>query len=291
MSEPSLSEGLARSTRAAVALRDDAPARLLEPTGDEAPSGPRSTGRRTRAPGTTADPDAWTEARWRRLEPRGSYPRLGRRILVLGLCVASLPVIAALASVIAVVNWTIFGRAREILFRQPRVGHRGRVFWIYKFRTMRETHASDFDSWSNGHDGLRVTGFGRLLRNTHLDELPQLINILRGEMDFIGPRPEMLEIDRWACERIPGFRARNALRPGITGWAQITQGYAGKDEADYAAKLAADLHYTQNVSLRMDLEILFRTCLWMLRGRGWRKGSATPRLEDEDAFHRESSPA
>jgi lipopolysaccharide/colanic/teichoic acid biosynthesis glycosyltransferase len=204
------------------------------------------------------------------LVPAGSYARRGKRLLsLLLLAVGCVPALL-LALPIALVNACLFRDPRRILYTQPRVGRAGRVFWIYKFRTMREVALGDFDSWRAG-DRLRVTRFGRWLRNTHLDELPQLFNVLRGEMDFIGPRPEMIAIDAWACERIPGFRERNALRPGITGLAQVTHGYAGMDVRAYRRKLAADLWYREHLSLSLDLSILARTAVWMLRGRGWRR--------------------
>lgn len=207
---------------------------------------------------------------WEQLEPRTFYARYGKRAFNLALlCVVS-PFALALSLPIALVNWIQFGHLRQVLYCQPRVGRRGRTFSIFKFRTMREASEDDFDSWSQGQDRLRVTRFGRLLRNTHLDELPQLLNILRGEMDFIGPRPEMVEIDRWACAHVKGFRKRNALVPGITGYAQITQGYAGKDDAAYAKKLAGDELYRRRLSFFLDLVILMRTGAWMIRGRGWR---------------------
>ena len=217
---------------------------------------------------------------WERLDPRGWYPLFGRRALTVLLLVVALPLAALLSDPIALINWVIFRDVSRILYHQPRVGYHGRVFSIVKFRTMRETSHDAFDSWKEGHDGLRITRFGRFLRNTHLDELPQLLNILRGEMDFIGPRPEMIEIHLWACENVPRFRSRHALLPGITGYAQITQGYAGMDELAYARKLAADLDYMERMSLRLDLEILFRTAVWMLRGRGWRwKSKPVPVVE------------
>ncbi len=202
--------------------------------------------------------------------PRGAYARWGKRALNLSLLIVTLPLALALAFPIALVNWFIFGDVRRILYCQPRVGYRGKVFSIFKFRTMRQASGDAFDSWKEGHDRLRVTRFGRLLRNTHLDELPQLLNVLRGEMDFIGPRPEMIEIDQWASAHVPGFADRNVVLPGITGLAQITQGYTGMDEDAYGLKLSADRYYCQHLSLRLDLEILFRTGLWMIRGRGWR---------------------
>jgi len=176
-----------------------------------------------------------------------------------------------LAFPIALANWIQFRSARRILFRQERVGLDGRVFWILKFRTMRECRSSSFDSWGRGLDRLRVTAFGRFLRNTHLDELPQLWNILCGEMDFIGPRPEMVEIHAWACEHVPAFAERTAVLPGVTGLAQVIQGYASRDDEQYRRKLALDRRYIERRSFRLDLEILARTALWMARGRGWQQ--------------------
>ncbi len=212
------------------------------------------------------------ELDWDALLPRSPYARRGKRLLNLALLLVCAPFALLLGLPIALANAVLFRDPRRVLFRQPRVGLRGRVFWIYKFRTMREAPAGAFDSWKRG-DGLRVTRLGRLLRNTHLDELPQLFNVLRGEMDFVGPRPEMVEIDAWACEHVPDFRERNALLPGITGLAQITHGYAGMDAAAYGRKLAADQRYRERLSLGLDLSILARTAVWMLRGRGWRRAA------------------
>jgi lipopolysaccharide/colanic/teichoic acid biosynthesis glycosyltransferase len=208
---------------------------------------------------------------WEGLEPRGFYARRGRALVRLTLLVATLLPALAIGLPILLVNACLFRSPRLAFYSQPRVGHRGRVFQILKFRTMRASSTGDYDSWGLGLDRLRVTRFGRFLRNTHLDELPQLWNIWRGEMDFIGPRPEMLEVQRWACERLPRFPERCALLPGITGLAQVTQGYAGKDERAYALKLAADQHYRRRLTLALDLEILVRTPLWMLGVRGGRR--------------------
>jgi len=200
----------------------------------------------------------------------------GRLALRAGLLILSLGPALVLGLPIVLLNALQFRSLRRVLFLQERVGKDGRVFRIVKFRTMREVHEpraprnGHYESWQRGLDGLRVTAFGRFLRNTHLDELPQLLNILRGEMDFVGPRPEMVEIDAWACRHVPGFRRRNALLPGVTGLAQITQGYAGRDVGQYQRKLALDRDYIERRSVGLDLEILLRTALWMLRGRGWR---------------------
>ena len=205
---------------------------------------------------------------WEALEPRGLYPRLGKPLLRLLLLIGSLPPALLIATPIAVANAILFRSPRKIFYRQERVGHRGRIFTIVKFRTLNDGEADDFESWSTGEDASRVTPFGQFLRTSHLDELPQLWNILRGEMDFIGPRPEMVEVDRWARTRIPNFRERNALLPGVTGYAQVTHGYAPRDPAAYARKLWADQHYRRTVSLALDLTILARTLVWMVRGHG-----------------------
>jgi lipopolysaccharide/colanic/teichoic acid biosynthesis glycosyltransferase len=207
---------------------------------------------------------------WAALAPEGFYFRAGQRLLSVFLVLALAPLALALALPIACVNLVLFRDVRRILFTQDRVGRLGRVFRIYKFRTMKEPKSSSFESWSQGEDQARVTAFGRFLRNTHLDELPQLCNVLFGDMSLIGPRPEMLEIDAWARAAVPGFERRLVLWPGLTGRAQITQGYAGRHPESYAAKLAADEAYRARFGLCQDLWILAATVLWILRGRGWR---------------------
>lgn len=206
---------------------------------------------------------------WDALEPAGLYARHGRRVLELALVVAVCAPVLALVAVLALVNLIAFRDPRKVFYVQPRVGQRGRIFQIYKFRTMREPQRSAHDSWSSGEDHARVTRLGTWLRNTHLDELPQFWNILRGEMSFIGPRPEMVEVEQWAQQHVPGFTQRLVLRPGITGWAQITQGYTGRSVEAYAQKLEITNFHARRLSLRSDLEVLARTFVWMLRGRGW----------------------
>ena len=206
------------------------------------------------------------------LARRGTYARRGKRVANLALLALVLPVAVVIALPIAVVNAILFRDPRRIFFRQERVGKHGVTFRVFKFRTMREVRLdAHFHSWSNGDDGLRVTSFGRLLRNTHLDELPQLINVLRGEMNFVGPRPEMTEVHVWACAEVPDFSERIRVRPGITGLAQVTQGYVTKDARDYERKLALDLDYIRSVSFLGDLSIVVRTLVWMLAGKGWRR--------------------
>jgi lipopolysaccharide/colanic/teichoic acid biosynthesis glycosyltransferase len=206
---------------------------------------------------------------WDALLPDRWYARRGHRWLDRALLVLVLPPALPVLAAISLVNLAVFGDPRRILFLQPRVGWRGEVFLIWKFRTMKEPRGTALESWSSGGDQLRVTRFGRFLRNTHLDELPQLVNILRGEMSFIGPRPEMVEVESWAAREVEGFSGRLALRPGVAGLAQVTQGYTGRDAAAYARKLEINRRYMDRISLRLDLEIVLRTAIWMLRGKGW----------------------
>lgn len=207
---------------------------------------------------------------WSKLEPRGAYAALGRPLAQGLLILAVLPFAVAIAIPIAIVNLFVFGDPRQILFSQERVGHRGQVFRIHKFRTMKSVKASSFESWSGDGDALRVTRFGRFLRNSHLDELPQLLNVVKGEMSIVGPRPEMVEIEAWGAQHVEGFTERLAVRPGITGYAQITQGYVGRSVEGYARKHELCMRYLERVSLRTDLSILLRTFLWMARRQGWR---------------------
>lgn len=207
--------------------------------------------------------------RWEELGPRGFYARYGRRLLDLVVILALLPLAALPMLAVAVVNAFLYRDLRRVLFVQERVGYRGRRFRILKFRTMVEAPESEVDSWASGRDRLRVTPFGRFLRNTHLDEVPQLVNVLRGDMGLIGPRPEMIEIEAWAERNLPGFGRRLRIRPGITGLAQVTQGYTGCSVEAYRRKLELTERYLARLSLTADLQILLRTALWMLAGRGW----------------------
>ena len=220
------------------------------------------------------------EPRWESLVPRRWYARRGHRCLDFFLLVVLLPFALPLMAVIAIGNWMVFGDPRQVFFMQPRVGWKGETFRIVKFRTMKATQLSSLGSWSGGEDRLRVTAFGKFLRNAHLDELPQLFNVLLGQMSFIGPRPEMVEIESWASDEIPGFSDRLAIRPGLAGLAQITQGYTGHDVAAYSKKLDINLAYMDGMSLALDLRIIVGTAVWMVRGKGWQwNQSATVAVE------------
>ncbi len=211
---------------------------------------------------------------WAALEPRTLWYRAGRPALDVGLLLVALPIAVPLTLAVAGASAIAFGSVRRVFFLQPRTGHRGRVFELVKFRTMSEPKGTTFEAWSTG-DRARVTPFGRFLRSTHLDELPQLYNVLRGEMSFIGPRPEMVEVEAWASDEVPGFSERLAIKPGITGLAQVTQGYTPRDVDAYRRKLAINREYLATLSMSRDLGIVVRTALWMLRGRGWKWRSAS----------------
>ncbi len=143
-------------------------------------------------------------------------------------------------------------------FSQERVGRFGRTYRLYKLRSMREgAEAQCGPAWADKDDA-RTTRVGRILRKARLDEIPQLWNVLRGEMSLVGPRPERPEFVQGLSERYPYFRARFALPPGITGWAQIRQGYVN-EVSGWEEKLALDLYYMKYRSLSMDLLILWKT--------------------------------
>ncbi len=153
-----------------------------------------------------------------------------------------------------------------IFFRQSRAGQFGREIGILKLRTMRGDAELAGPQWAH-RDDPRVTRVGRVLRATRLDELPQVFNVLFGEMSFIGPRPERPEFVTELEKVIPHYRARLAVKPGISGWAQVKGGYASSVE-DTARKLEFDLYYVKYQSLRLDLQIVLHTLFTVLGLRG-----------------------
>jgi len=144
-----------------------------------------------------------------------------------------------------------------VFYKQERVGKGGRPFTIYKFRSMRENAESGVARWASEKDP-RVTRVGHLLRLTHIDELPQIWNVFRGDMSIVGPRPERPEFVRILEEKVPYYAVRHAVRPGITGWAQVNYRYGASIE-DAMRKLESDLYYVKNMSLFLDLKIMLRT--------------------------------
>ena len=158
----------------------------------------------------------------------------------------------------------------SIFFAQQRVGRNGRLFRILKFRSMRVDAEKETGPVFAEENDPRVTRTGRFLRRTHIDELPQMINILRGEMSFVGPRPERPEYVERLAQELPFYRIRQLLLPGATGWAQVHQDYAA-GVAETQVKLQYDLYYVRHCSFLLDLEILLRTLGLVLDSRGYRK--------------------
>jgi exopolysaccharide biosynthesis polyprenyl glycosylphosphotransferase len=151
-----------------------------------------------------------------------------------------------------------------VFFRQQRVGLRGRAFTLIKFRTMRVGSAAS--EWVGDNES-RITTVGRILRKFRLDELPQFLNILKGDMNLVGPRPHPVSNFQLFVERIPYYGLRATVRPGVTGWAQIRYGYANNLEEE-TEKMRYDLYYIKRLSLWFDLRILFDTVKVMLLGKG-----------------------
>ena len=153
-----------------------------------------------------------------------------------------------------------------IFFRQTRVGMGGRNFQVIKFRTMFTDAEAGGAKWATKNDP-RVTKVGMFLRKTRIDEIPQLWNVLRGDMGFVGPRPERPEFVAWLTEELPFYYLRTLIRPGLTGWAQVRYGY-GATLAETKEKLEYDLYYIKHMSLGLDLLIMFETIKTILRRRG-----------------------
>lgn len=161
------------------------------------------------------------------------------------------------------------GPRATIFYRQVRVGQYGRSFRLLKFRSMREDAESDGKpQWAQKNDS-RVTAIGSFIRLTRIDELPQILNVLRGEMSFVGPRPERPEFVAQLNERIPYYRERHSIKPGITGWAQLCYPY-GSSEQDAAEKLQYDLFYVKNHTLLFYLAIILQTVEVIVWGKGAR---------------------
>jgi lipopolysaccharide/colanic/teichoic acid biosynthesis glycosyltransferase len=195
-----------------------------------------------------------------------TYARVKRAVDV-ALALAGLLVLAALVPIVWLGD--LVANRGPLYFRQPRSGRHGVPFEMLKFRTMRAVPA-DVDagvaSWT-GVDDDRVTAFGRILRVTHLDEIPQVINVLRGELSIVGPRPEQPQIVGDLVDKIPFYGVRHLVRPGLTGWAQVKYQYAGT-EAETLEKLQYEFYYLARQSLGLDLRIVGRTVRTVLGGQG-----------------------
>jgi sugar transferase (PEP-CTERM system associated) len=154
-----------------------------------------------------------------------------------------------------------------VLYSQERVGKNGRAFHVYKFRSMRTDAEKDGPVWASKEGDARTTRVGRVIRKIRVDEIPQFWNILRGDMNFVGPRPERPHFVKQLAEEIPFYEQRHLIPPGLTGWAQIKYPYGASIE-DARQKLQYDLYYIKNQSLLLDAVILFETVKTILFGRG-----------------------
>ncbi|MEA3079882.1 MAG: hypothetical protein QOF05_1290 [Sphingomonadales bacterium] len=178
------------------------------------------------------------------------------------------PLVLPLMAVVAIV--IRLDSKGPALFRQRRVGHAGRSIIVYKFRTMRTVEEEDERSSAmTKADDARITRLGHLLRKLRIDELPQLINILKWEMSWIGPRPEAQVLSHWYTSEIPFYRYRHVVKPGISGWAQVNQGHVA-EVGEVHRKLQYDFYYIKYFSPWLDALIFFRTIKTMLTGFGSR---------------------
>ena len=194
---------------------------------------------------------------------RGSYPHT-KRVVDIAAAIVGLVLLLPLSVVVCIGN--IVANRGKLLFRQSRVGRNGRSFTMIKFRTMRTGPATPTDSWTTPNDP-RITRFGRVLRRAHLDELPQMWNVLRGDLSLVGPRPEQPHYVRELSEKLPFYELRHVVQPGVTGWAQVKYRYASS-ESDAFEKLQYDLFYLRHQSMTLDLRIISRTIRSVLFGRG-----------------------
>ena len=200
--------------------------------------------------------------------PAGSLAsyRTRKRLLDIGLILVTAPITVPLILLAMAVVLVTMGR--PVMFIQERAGLGGKPFRMYKLRTMRPLSLDDAARTTTVGDD-RVTPVGRLFRRYRIDELPQLWNVLRGQMSVIGPRPEWTVLSEQYTAELPVYAYRHLVRPGITGWAQVRGGYAG-DLAETRTKVGHDLFYIKHVSFSMDVQILIRTVWTLLSGSGAR---------------------
>ena len=189
------------------------------------------------------------------------YGRM-KRLTDITIAVLAIPALAVVTGVVIIGN--ALGNRGPVLYRQQRVGKKGSDFEILKFRTMRPS--SGTSTWTASDDE-RITPFGNLLRRTHFDELPQLVNVLRGDLSVVGPRPEQRQYVDELQAKLPFYELRHLVQPGLTGWAQVKYGYAGNDD-DALEKLQYEFWYLRHQRLAVDLRIIARTVRSVILGDG-----------------------
>jgi sugar transferase (PEP-CTERM system associated) len=198
--------------------------------------------------------------------------RKTRRLLaakrLLDISVAALGLLLVLPLMALIALLVRFTSSGPVVYHQRRVGYYGRIFTVHKFRSMRhDAEAATGPVWASKHGDPRVTPVGRILRKTRLDELPQLWNIIIGDMSLVGPRPERPEFVSELTTQIPFYGQRHIVRPGLTGWAQVRYTYGATTE-DALQKLQFDLFYIKNLAIALDLYILFETVKTVLLRKG-----------------------
>lgn len=199
------------------------------------------------------------------LNTRGSLRRLKRALdvfLSLLLLVLTFPLMLLTALIVRLES------NGPVIYTQDRVGLHEKEFTVYKFRSMRADAEKDGAQWARKNDS-RITAFGKFIRKARIDELPQLWNVLKGEMSFIGPRPERMAFVKELKKNIPYYSLRHTVKPGLTGWAQVSYPY-GASEEDARRKLEYDLYYIKNMSILLDIHIIFKTIGVILFPKGAR---------------------
>ena len=199
------------------------------------------------------------------LNTRGSLRRLKRALDVLISLLLLIPAAPIMLITAIVVRLESPG---PVIYKQDRVGLFEKEFTVYKFRSMRADAEKNGAVWASAHDA-RVTTFGKFIRKVRIDELPQIWNILKGDMSFIGPRPERMAFVTKLKETIPYYSLRHTVKPGLTGWAQVCYPY-GASEDDARRKLEFDLYYIKNMSILLDINIVFKTVGVVLFPKGAR---------------------
>ncbi|MEY2431695.1 MAG: hypothetical protein QOC92_1420 [Acidimicrobiaceae bacterium] len=186
-----------------------------------------------------------------------------KRLIDIGFGAVGVLLLAVVTPFVIIAN--VVGNRGPLLFRQERVGKNGRTFSMLKFRSMRPC-ATTVGEWTATGDA-RITSFGGLMRRLHLDELPQVVNVLRGDLSIVGPRPEQPHYVEELSAKLPFYEYRHLIRPGLTGWAQVKYGYAGS-ERDAVEKLQYDFFYLRRQTLVLDLRIVARTFRTLVHGSG-----------------------
>jgi sugar transferase (PEP-CTERM system associated) len=187
---------------------------------------------------------------------------------VLDIVISSITLVLTSPLMLLISSAILMESGAPVIFRQDRVGLHGRIFRMLKFRSMKNDAENAGARWAS-QDDARITWVGRMLREYRLDELPQLLNVLRGNMSLVGPRPERPEFVGMLGEQIPFYHERHTVRPGLTGWAQIKYQY-GASVGDAKTKLEYELYYIKHLSIFLDLVIIFRTLQVVLSGKGAR---------------------